>query len=619
MHAPGAGYAAPVTTEPPRLDPASSRESAAHPGPRITVVIPTFQRREVVTGSVLALAEQTGPTFDVVVVVDGSTDGTADALRSMTVPFGLRVIEQANSGASMARNHGARIARGEVLLFLDDDMQAAPNLLAEHDRAHARGAEAVFGHIPVHPDAPSSILLPGLVDWAVRRRDRLSRPEATLTFADLLTGQLSVRRSVFEALGGFDEDFTRGGSFGREDTDFGRRLFSGGHRVEFAPDAISWQLYVVRPAAYLRQWNQAGRADVTYMRKHPEEIAAVHASRRPGGRVNRYLWRPLSAAPGLSRPMAAAARQLVLLLVDRRPDDPRSRRLFFKVRDLEYWRGLHAGGGVPLPRPVRVLCYHAVRDLAGVPVIEQYGVPPRQLAAQLRALRWAGYRFVSLDEVLRSVDGEGGLPRRPVLLTFDDCFVDLLEHGVPVLRAAAAPAAAFAVAGRVGGTNAWDERLGAPRLPLLDAEGLRALERAGVEVGVHGSTHRPLTAVARDELDAEIAGAAATLTALGLRMPRAFAYPHGDHDKVVRDRIAAAGLRAAFTVRPGLVRAGDDRYALHRIEVMRRDGAGLRLILKVASAGRFASFGTRSSSPVKRARSVVVRVVRQSGQTANTR
>ncbi|MGZ4317424.1 MAG: glycosyltransferase family 2 protein, partial [Gaiellaceae bacterium] len=120
--------------------------------PRFSVVVPTFQRREVVIASVAAFEAQdfAGP-FEVVVIVDGSTDGTADALRSLSMPFPLSVVEQQNRGLAAARNRGAEEARGEFLLFLDDDMEPHPRLLNEHDRSHLEGADVVVGHIRCTP------------------------------------------------------------------------------------------------------------------------------------------------------------------------------------------------------------------------------------------------------------------------------------------------------------------------------------------------------------------------------------------------------------------------------------------------------------------------------------
>src|SRR6266487_2852993 len=126
---------------------------------RFSIVIPTYQRRDVVLSSVHALAAQEdGGPFEVIVVVDGSTDGSADALRELETPFPLSVIEQPNRGQAEARNQGVAAARGELLLFLDDDMEAHPRLLAEHDRSHREGADVVLGHIPVHHESPPSFL-----------------------------------------------------------------------------------------------------------------------------------------------------------------------------------------------------------------------------------------------------------------------------------------------------------------------------------------------------------------------------------------------------------------------------------------------------------------------------
>ena len=144
---------------------------------RFSVIIPTYQRRGLAVDSVSALANQRFHSgFEVIVVVDGSTDGSAEALRELKLPFSYAVLEQPNSGASVARNHGAAIARGEILLFLDDDMEAHPRLLAEHDKRHRDGADVVLGNIPLHPRSPDNLLSRGCKDWAEDRNRRLSAP-----------------------------------------------------------------------------------------------------------------------------------------------------------------------------------------------------------------------------------------------------------------------------------------------------------------------------------------------------------------------------------------------------------------------------------------------------------
>src|SRR5262249_39651082 len=153
-------------------------------------------------------------------------------------------------------------ARGEILLFLDDDMLAHSRLLAEHDRSHADGADAVLGHIPLYPTLDGNFLTTEYEIFAEDRASRLSRPGSGLSLQDLLTGQLSVKREILEKFGGFDVRFTRDGTYGDEDLDFGIRLLQAGSRVVFNVYALTFHHYAIVPRDYIRQARQTGRADV---------------------------------------------------------------------------------------------------------------------------------------------------------------------------------------------------------------------------------------------------------------------------------------------------------------------------------------------------------------------
>jgi len=257
---------------------------------RFSVVIPTYQRRDVVLESVRALASQAfNDGYEVIVVVDGSTDGSAEALRGLATPFPLTVIEQPNKGLANARNRGAAATQGEIILFLDDDMEAHSRLLAEHERSHLEGADVVMGHIPLHPKSPANFLSSGVKAWAEDRCEILSRQNGELPFRELLGGQLSLTRKTFLDVSGFDTDFNINGSFGNEDIDFGYRLKKKGYKVVFNPNAISWQRYVVTPRQYLRQYRQSGRAAVILARKHPDQIENIFDPNRAESFMDRLL------------------------------------------------------------------------------------------------------------------------------------------------------------------------------------------------------------------------------------------------------------------------------------------------------------------------------------------
>jgi len=552
---------------------------------RFSVVIPTYQRRELVLAAVRALAsQQTELPFEVIVVVDGSTDGSIDALRSLDVSCPVTVLQQPNRGASSARNLGAAAARGEMLLFLDDDMVADRRLLSELERSHREGADVVFGHLPLHADSPDNFLSDGIRQWTDARLTRLTAPGEQLTLHDLMTGQMSLARALFVNIGGFDTNFTRGGTFGDEDIDIGYRLIRAGCRLVFNPAAVSHQNYVVRPRDFLRRNRQSGTADVAFARKHPEQastIFALNGSERP---LNRHIWRPLAALAPLSVPVHFALRSLALALVRRKHPGDRAIRFFYQIWAMEYWRGVRDAGGIPRSRLLRVLAYHAISDLAGAPIVEPYGVPPRLFLSQITMLLRAGFQFISADEFLRFLRHGGGLPPRPILLTFDDAYQDLLDV-LPVLRQFGISGVVFAVSGRVGASNTWDEAIGAPLLRTLDREGLRMLAEAGVETGAHSQTHPVLPLLSDEELTREIAGSIADLE-IGGRHPRMFAYPYGEYDQRVKVHAGSAGIEAAFTVVPGLVRSETDPLEVPRIEITREDRSW-KFLWKVFAAGRW--------------------------------
>lgn len=276
--------------------------------PRIAIVVPTFQRRALVTRAVAAIAAQRpsgiASEVEVVVVCDGSTDGTAAALRE-TAPSNLRlrVLEQANAGQAAARNAGARATHAPGLLFLDDDMIAAPDLVAVHLQAAAeRPAAARSGSIAVDPGSPRSFVTEGLRRWGERRDARLATA-AELPWDEALTGHLYVPRAAFEAAGGFETSFTANGGFGGEDLEFGWRLARSGVPLAFEPRAVAFQVYAKTFRELARDIRRAAAGDVRLASRHPE--AAGRLTLGSPGRLP--PWERRALAWSRSRPALAAA------------------------------------------------------------------------------------------------------------------------------------------------------------------------------------------------------------------------------------------------------------------------------------------------------------------------
>ena len=543
--------------------------------PSVSIVMPTYQRRDVARAAVRALGRlDYAGDIELIVVVDGSTDGTAMAIQAIDLPFPMTVIEQDNAGASAARNRGAEFARNDILLFLDDDMVADPDLLTEHARLHRDGADAVIGETPVHPDSPGGFLPESVARWINSTRVR-----SPLSPFDIFTGQLSVKRSVFEALGGFDPALTRDGAFGNEDADFGVKLLAD-HDVRHNPAALSRQLYVVTPRQYMDRARFAAAADDHFMRKHPQlarELLARKGYDRP---LARFIYRPLAQVPGF----AALLSRMAVAVADAALKTPfRSSRLVAKfysgARAIRYWSALRAKGWLPVSDSVLVLCYHAIEDQSDDPVLAPYGVAPDLFRKQLDSLTKRGFTFVSPDQFTFFLQGDALLPSRPVLLTFDDGYADLPETARTILRPRKIDALAFAVTGP--STNEWDQPYGAKTKDLVTAGQRRELTGLGVEIGSHSRTHREMPLLAGEELATEAAGSLEDLRAGGLN-PRFFAYPYGALNASSKKAVADAGYCAAFGTAHRRVRRSDDRFDLPRVMIHATD-RGWRFRTKTAA------------------------------------
>ena len=184
-----------------------------------------------------------------------------------------------------------------------------------------------------------------------------------------------------------------------------------------------------------------------------------------------------------------------------------------------------------------------------------------EFARLLDDLTERGYRTFTLAEA-----AERKLPRRSVVLTFDDgcrCFRD---HAFPELAKRSMTATLFAVSGALGGTNEWDHAAGEREEELLGAEDLRRLSAAGIEIGSHGRHHRDLSLPLSDEeLRDEVEGSRLDLEGL-LGVPvRTFCYPYGRLNDRAREAARVAGYLAAVSIhghegaRPG------DPWALPRM------------------------------------------------------
>jgi GT2 family glycosyltransferase len=199
-----------------------------------SVVVPTFNRRASLVRTLEALAKQ-GPvtsSLEVVVVDDGSTDGTFEWLQQARYPYRLKPLRQANGGPAKARNAGVEAATAPLVIFIDDDTEPLPGLVDEHLAAHREADNLVvsgpLGSLPSYSQP--------WVTWEQRQVERqykaMRQGEWAPTFRQFWTGNASVARKHLLAAGGFDDSFRRA-----EDVELGLRLRKLGLQFRFRSEA----------------------------------------------------------------------------------------------------------------------------------------------------------------------------------------------------------------------------------------------------------------------------------------------------------------------------------------------------------------------------------------------
>ncbi len=246
---------------------------SATPEPAVSVVVPTHERRDAVARLLEALAAQTADaaSFEVVVVADGSTDGTVELVEGFAAPYALRAAWQENAGRAAAANHAISLARAPLLVILDDDMVPAPGLLAAHLAAHdGRQTRFVMGPAPVRVPAGAHPFLRYMAATRNEHYARLAQPGHVFHVRELYSGNASVRRDVLLGVGGFDERYR---TYGGEDVDLALRLQAAGVGLAFDGAAVAGEAYEKTFAQLAADMIHEGRNAVMLAREHPQAAA----------------------------------------------------------------------------------------------------------------------------------------------------------------------------------------------------------------------------------------------------------------------------------------------------------------------------------------------------------
>lgn len=309
--------------------------------PYLSVIIPTYRRRDSVERALRALVRQTlvPETYEVIVSIDGSQDGTRELIETFSAPYRLAHVWQPNRGRGAACNAGIRMAKGELLVILDDDMVPAPDCLESHWHAHLIGSRfGVMGAVPISGEDDDPPVAAYIAAKFNQHLNNLAQPDHCLTLRDFYSGHFSIRRDVLLEVGLFDEAFR---IYGNEDLELSLRLTKAGVTLVYAPQALAYQHYSKDFAALARDTIAKGKTAVLLASKHPDALPALQLSA-----YNQGSWRWRSARDillTLSRLWLSAPEKVIAIVLWLERRRVKQLHLCYRfVLDYMYWLGAKA-------------------------------------------------------------------------------------------------------------------------------------------------------------------------------------------------------------------------------------------------------------------------------------
>jgi GT2 family glycosyltransferase len=334
-----------VTSRPHSPRPAKAESASASDDARkmntslsASIIIPTYNRRQFLMRTLASLNRQSVPTnlYEVVVAVDGSTDGSLESLSGLYTTYKLHAAYQDNKGMAAARNLGAQHAQNDVLIFLDDDQIATTDLVLAHLLAHERHERLfVQGIYPVAREyltGGASLLYDRTYRSAMAETERLYRQGERWA---IWGGNFSLRAEIWGEVGGSHTGQFR--HYGHEDTDLGIRLAALGVAFHYEPRACSFHMHECSCRSLARQSYEEGRARATLAQKHQIDLGSLGVTDHHSKLDTALLW-ACRRGPRAMRAAGATA-TAGLWITDRLPSESLQLMAARVVRKLYKARG----------------------------------------------------------------------------------------------------------------------------------------------------------------------------------------------------------------------------------------------------------------------------------------
>lgn len=221
---------------------------------------------------------------------------------------------------------------------------------------------------------------------------------------------------------------------------------------------------------------------------------------------------------------------------------------------------------------VPILFYHKISHPCPKAKIEDLYVTPEDFHNQMRYLKWRGYESIHLYKLVKGINLEEKLPKRPIVLTFDDGYEDNYTYAFPILKKFGFTATIFLITKDIGGLSGWSDSEETIKEPLLSWDKIKEMSDYGIDFQSHTHTHPSLTELDEKRIKEELIVSKQTIEDELKKKVDFLCYPYGHFNSQIKQIVKETGYQGALTTKRGVVREGDDPYSLNRIGIKIKHG-----------------------------------------------
>jgi GT2 family glycosyltransferase len=245
---------------------------------KVSVIIPTYNGKHKISNVLTSLSAQSFKDFELLIIIDGSTDKTEDFLKENNFGIDFKIHSQENKGRAAVRNKGAVLAEGSLLIFLDDDMRPAPDFISAHLAHHKKNPGSILSGVQVDDPGKAKTDFQKYKCWLSNQwNDSISKfqdlPQA-IEHLYITAANFSISKYVFFEIGGFDENLRD-----CEDYDLAIRAHQKGVPVYFSTTAFAWHDEFSSPSSFIKRQREYNQSHKILVKKDPIKFHQLKSTR----------------------------------------------------------------------------------------------------------------------------------------------------------------------------------------------------------------------------------------------------------------------------------------------------------------------------------------------------